>query len=116
MGASIRKYFSKLSGIGVFVNENSPLTLEYHGIHRYIRHPLYLGTLLFIWSLLLFDPLLSNFLACMAITAYTLVGIRFEEEKLLAIYGHAYELYRCKTPRLIPNIRMHWLERKETIN
>lgn len=113
MGISIRKYFFKLSGVGVFLNENRPLTLEYHGIHKYIRHPLYLGTLLLIWSFLLFDPLLSNFLACLAISAYVHVGIRFEEEKLLAVYGQAYESYRCKTPRLIPVIRVHRSERKK---
>ncbi|HEY4967214.1 MAG TPA: START domain-containing protein [Puia sp.] len=109
MGASIRKYFLNLSCINVFLNENRLVSLEYHGMHKYIRHPLYLGTLLLIWSLLVFDPTLSNLLACLAITVYTLVGIRFEEEKLLTTYGQAYESYCRKTPRLVPNIRLREL-------
>jgi len=64
--------------------------LELGGLHRYIRHPLYLGTLLVVWSLFLFFPSLSNVLACFMITAYTLAGIRLEERKLLQEFGEDY--------------------------
>ena len=106
MGASIRKYFFKLSGIGVFYDNQRPVSLELHGLHKYIRHPLYLGTLLLIWSLFLFFPLLSNFLACIVITIYVLIGIQSEEKKLLLIFGETYKNYRAKTPGLIPRIRI----------
>lgn len=106
MFASIRKYFFKLSGIGVFYNDQRPISLELHGIHKYIRHPLYLGTLLLIWSLFLFFPLLSNFLAFAVITIYVLIGIQSEERKLLIIFGETYKSYRDKTPGLIPRIRL----------
>jgi methanethiol S-methyltransferase len=106
MGASIRKYFFKLSGIGVFCKNQHPISLELHGIHKYIRHPLYLGTLLAIWSLFLFFPLLSNFLACTIITFYILIGIYAEEKKLLIIFGEPYKNYRARTPRLVPRIRI----------
>lgn len=106
MGASIRKYFFNLSGIGVLYNEQRSVSLELHGLHKYIRHPLYLGTLLLIWSLLLLFPLLSNFLACVVITVYVLIGIQSEEKKLLLVFGETYKNYRAKTPRLIPRIRI----------
>jgi methanethiol S-methyltransferase len=105
MGASIRKYFFNLSGIGVFFHKNNPGGLELHGLHKYVRHPLYLGTLLFSWSLFLFIPLLSNLIACIVINTYVLIGIRSEERKLTLIFGQLYETYRHKTPRLIPNFR-----------
>jgi protein-S-isoprenylcysteine O-methyltransferase Ste14 len=106
MGVSIYKYFFKLSGISIFFHENSSGSLELHGIHKYVRHPLYLGTLLFIWSLFLFFPLLSNLQACVVITLYVLIGIRSEERKLVTLFGQDYESYRHKTPGLIPNIRL----------
>jgi methanethiol S-methyltransferase len=122
MGVSIRKYFFNLSGISVFWKKrkggihtmngqvrakgeepgSGEEPLELGGLHRYIRHPLYLGTLLVVWSLFLFFPSLGNLLACFMITAYTLVGIRFEERKLLQEFGEDYAAYRRKVPMLIP--------------
>jgi protein-S-isoprenylcysteine O-methyltransferase Ste14 len=107
MGISIRKYFFKLSGIGVFCHDQRQVSLELCGIHKYLRHPLYLGTLLFAWSLLLFFPLLSNLLACVVMTTYVLLGIQSEEKKLLIIFGVNYQNYRSKTPALIPRIRLN---------
>ena len=106
MFASIRKYFFKLSGIGVFYARQQPASLEFDGVHQYIRHPLYLGTLLLIWSLFLFFPLLTNLMAFLVMTTYVLIGIRFEEKKLLLIFGEIYKKYRDKTPGLIPHIRI----------
>jgi methanethiol S-methyltransferase len=105
MVASIRKYFFNLSGIGVFFHDNSPGRLEFHGLNKYIRHPLYLGTLFFIWSIFIIIPLLSNLIAIAVITIYIVVGIQFEERKLVLIFGQAYESYRRKTPRLFPAVR-----------
>jgi methanethiol S-methyltransferase len=107
MGVSIRKYFFKLSGIGVFYQDQRQVSLELCGIHKYIRHPLYLGTLLFAWSMLLFFPLLSNLLACAVMTSYVLFGIQSEEKKLLIIFGVNYQNYRSKTPAFIPRIRLN---------
>lgn len=104
MGACIYKYFYQLSGINVFRGETSGEILETDGMHRYVRHPLYLGTLLLIWAIFLFFPLLGNLLSCIMITIYTLIGIRFEEQKLLRVFGSAYASYRKKTPMLIPRL------------
>ena len=35
-------------------------------------------------------------------TVYILVGIRFEEDKLLRLYGDAYSAYRKHVPMLLP--------------
>lgn len=103
MGASISKYFIKLSGISVFYHEKRSASLELYGVHKYIRHPLYLGTLLLMWSLFLFFPLLANFLGCLSITLYVLIGIRSEEKKLSIQFGEVYDSYKRRTPKLIPN-------------
>jgi protein-S-isoprenylcysteine O-methyltransferase Ste14 len=43
----IKKYFFSLSGISVFYKHQPPVALELGGLNRYVRHPLYFGTLLF---------------------------------------------------------------------
>lgn len=99
----IRKYFFDHSGIRAFLGKDPEPKLESDGIHAYVRHPLYLGTLATLWSIFLFFPLLNNLLACLIITVYTLIGIHLEEKKLLAVFGEEYAAYRRRTPMVIPN-------------
>lgn len=105
MGALIKKYFFALSGIGVFYKNQAPVVLELGGWHRFVRHPLYFGTLLFVWSLFFMFPLLSNLIACVIITAYTLVGTVLEERKLVVQFGEAYSDYQKRVPMIIPSWR-----------
>jgi methanethiol S-methyltransferase len=100
----IRKYFFSLSGISVFYKHQPPVVLEQGGLHRYVRHPLYSGTLLFIWALFFVFPYLNNLLACVVITLYTLLGARLEEKKLVAQFGEKYISYKRQVPMLIPGI------------
>ena len=102
MAVCIKKYFANLSGIDVFTKEEQPMVLEISGLHRYMRHPLYAGTLLFMWSLFLLFPYLGNLIACVVSTAYVLIGISLEERKLVMEYGDHYKVYARKTPKLIP--------------
>lgn len=102
----IHKYFYYLSGIQALQKDKPAvtLTLQQNGLHKYVRHPLYLGTLLFVWGLFLFFPLLSNLIAAVVITVYVLIGIRLEETKLLLEYGKEYEQYSRRVPKLIPKM------------
>src|SRR3982751_2149456 len=83
----IRKYFMQLSGVRWLYEQRVKSTLEVTGLHRYVRHPLYLGTFAFIWGWFLLSPLLSFFIASVIITIYTLIGLRFEEQKLIKEFG-----------------------------
>jgi protein-S-isoprenylcysteine O-methyltransferase Ste14 len=98
----IRKYFASLSGIKSLVEEIPSPQLMIAGIHRYIRHPLYLGTFLFIWGLWLLLPTLSLLIAVFVITGYTLYAIQLEERKLIAEFGDKYRQYQEQVPKLIP--------------
>jgi protein-S-isoprenylcysteine O-methyltransferase Ste14 len=104
MGVLIRKYFFSLSGISVFYKEQPPAALELGGVHRYVRHPLYSGTLLFIWSLFFIFPYTKNLLACLVITGYTVWGATLEEKKLVAQFGEKYTAYKKRVPMLIPTL------------
>ena len=105
MAICVKKYFINLSGVDVFIKKKSTTVLETTGLHRYVRHPLYSGTLLFIWALLIIFPLVSNLIACLVITVYTCIGIRIEEEKLVMEFGEGYRAYAASVPMLIPSLR-----------
>jgi methanethiol S-methyltransferase len=101
----IKKYFMSLSGLLSLVKETSYNTLIITGIHKYVRHPLYLGTFGFIWGAFLCYPFWTILIADTIITLYTLIAIRFEEDKLVKEYGNSYKEYQQRVPKLIPSIK-----------
>jgi protein-S-isoprenylcysteine O-methyltransferase Ste14 len=70
------------------------------GLYRVVRHPLYTFGLLFIWL----SPTVSqnSLTVYIGATLYTLIGVYFEERKLLREFGDSYAEYKKKTPMLIP--------------
>jgi protein-S-isoprenylcysteine O-methyltransferase Ste14 len=79
-------------------NETSPLSVS--GFYAWVRHPLYSFSLLFLW---LTPAMNTNLLiAYLVFTLYFYVGSIFEERRLLAEFGPAYQTYRQRVPRLIP--------------
>lgn len=100
----IKKYFFSLSGISVFYKHQPPVALELSGLNRYVRHPLYFGTLLFVWGLFFVFPFLNGLLACIVITLYTLLGAMLEEKKLVKQFGEQYVLYKKQVPMLVPRL------------
>ena len=104
MGLMIRKYFFSLSGISVFYTKQASAELELGGLNRYMRHPLYSGTLLTIWSLFFISPSIKNVLACLVLTLYTVWGARLEEKKLVAQFGEKYIAYKKRVPMLLPRL------------
>lgn len=105
MMISIFKYFKLLSGVSTLYQAKPPAALKLEGIHKYVRHPLYLGTLLFIWGLFFIFPMLNNLIALIIITGYILIGIRFEEKKLLIEFGNSYADYISRVPMLVPGLK-----------
>jgi len=102
---SIKKYFMLLSGIrSLFAPVTTP-ELKVGGIHKYVRHPLYSGTILFVCGLFFIFPTLSNLIAATLLVLYVLIGIIFEEEKLKKEFGNAYATYMSQVPKLIPSFR-----------
>jgi len=98
----IKKYFIGLSGLLSLVQENASQDLIITGVHKYVRHPLYLGTFAFIWGLFLVFPYLSLLITDAIITIYTLIGIKLEEDKLINEFGESYKLYQKRVPMIIP--------------
>lgn len=70
------------------------------GLYRFVRHPLYTFSIVFLWL----TPVMTRNLALLygAFTLYMLIGAIFEERKLLEQFGEPYRAYREKTPFIIP--------------
>jgi protein-S-isoprenylcysteine O-methyltransferase Ste14 len=74
-----------------------PLVIS--GMNRIVRHPLYLGLILLLLGLSATPLSLATTIFAVI---YILIGIRFEERKLLRLYGTAYRDYCHVVPMLIP--------------
>lgn len=92
-----------LSGVRSLFVATPPSELKINGIHRFVRHPLYLGTILFVCGLFFLFPTISNLIAVVLLIGYVLIGITFEEKKLIREFGKNYEEYISKVPMLIPH-------------
>jgi len=79
---------------------NEPL--QFGGLYRLVRHPLYLFSLLVIWPMSMMTESLLAF--NIGITIYFVAGSILEERKLAAIYGETYRDYQQRTPALVPFI------------
>jgi protein-S-isoprenylcysteine O-methyltransferase Ste14 len=102
MAICIAKYFPNLSGVDAVLGTINPPILEQGGMHKYVRHPLYSGTLLFVWAIFLGYPYLNNLISCVCITVYTVIGTYFEEKKLLGEFGESYRRFQAEVPMFIP--------------
>ncbi len=102
MSVSIYKYFRLLSGIQSLFVAKPLAQLRIDGIHKYMRHPLYLGTLLFTWGMFFIFPLVSNFIVAFVLSLYVIIGIRFEEKKLVLEFGESYKAYQRNVAMLVP--------------
>jgi protein-S-isoprenylcysteine O-methyltransferase Ste14 len=70
------------------------------GAYAWVRHPLYTGTMLFLW---LIPSMTLNWLAfILGVSLYFIIGAQYEERKLEKFYGKAYREYRARTPMFIP--------------
>lgn len=108
-------------GVGALRNrlrrdESKAPRLALHGPYRWVRHPLYLGTILLIWTVphVTTDRLLFNLLW----TAWVVLAARWEERDLAETFGGAYRHYQAAVPMLFPvrgpmdAATLQWLERE----
>ena len=70
------------------------------GPYRWVRHPLYLFTIVIFWScpLITTDRLLLNVLW----TLWIVIGTMLEERELVEDFGDDYRDYQAKVPMLLP--------------
>ncbi len=98
------QFFFDLSGAHIFHKKQVPRQFIQISFYKYVRHPLYSATLMFIWSIFLWKPFLNNLVTCICITCYTFIGIILEERKLINEFGENYITYKSTTPMLFPRL------------
>lgn len=98
------KAFSKKKFVGLEPHDDLDVQEEFinSGIHSYVRHPIYSGTVLIFLGFFLFDPTLCSAVHVFMLFLYLPFGIYFEEKKLIDIYGEKYIQYRKQVSSLIP--------------
>ncbi len=100
MSICIAGYFEQLSGL----NDVAP-SLKTNGMSRYVRHPLYLGTFIFLAGLFFLRPLYSTLVSVLPIMIYTVWALQWEEQKLINKFGSVYREYQKFTPAIFPRLR-----------
>lgn len=98
----LKKYLVSPQGFNDLFFEGMKPELQVTGLHRIVRHPLYLSTFIFLGGLVLFFPFVSNIMAYVLLIVYVLLAIPLEENKLVEMYGEAYQRYQREVPALIP--------------
>ena len=81
-----------------------PDALRQQGLLRYVRHPLYLAMLVILTGLFVREPSWRSLLFSGFGFLYLRIGIFFEEQKLVRVFGQSYRNYQRKVPMLLPFI------------
>lgn len=94
------KHYQLAQFIGM--KETVNMKLNTTGLNKFVRHPLYAGTILFVTSICTNWPLTINWIFLILMIVYIIIGIEMEEKKLIKTFGKEYALYRERTKKLIP--------------
>ena len=97
-----RAYSPIESGAG---SDHSPQVLIADGPYRYVRNPIYLGSLLLVIGFGFFQPRLGFPLLIVLSVIFLYRLIAFEEAKQREQYGDAFLAYCRDVPRLLPTLR-----------
>jgi protein-S-isoprenylcysteine O-methyltransferase Ste14 len=79
-------------------------------LYRLVRHPMMLGILVNVLAAP--HMTMGHVVFAASLTAYILIGVRFEERGLLRDFGERYAAYRAEVPSLLPWPRPSRLPRR----
>lgn len=87
------------------IDGNKKRVLVTWGPYRYVRHPLYSGSILFaLGTCLVAGSLTAALLLCLVVYWFYLPALNTEEQFLAARFGAEWNAYREQTGRLLPRL------------
>jgi len=95
--AQLKRYFSGTYNVE---NLDEDKTLIIKGPFKYVRHPIYFGSIIFLGARPTMD--LFYFSIFFYSIIYFYIGSVFEEKKLVEEFGEKYKEYQTIVPRLFP--------------
>jgi len=81
--------------------EQKPV-IEKHGFYGIVRHPMYLGGVIFFLASMTHAPL-PQFLGYLILTLYMIIGTVREDRRLARELGSTYRNYQKEVPMILPN-------------
>ena len=101
MFLSLRNY-NLIVLFGLRAETRMPLQIK--GLNKYVRHPLYSGTILLALGFCIALPYVKDWLFLVLMIIYIFIGMQYEERKLVMWFGDDYKNYQQKVKRLIPGV------------
>ncbi len=101
----IAGYFAQQGMKAVFGEERSKPVVIRKGVFSRVRHPVYLGCIIFYVALVVFTLSIFAAIVCVVIIAFYHYIARYEEKLLLSKFGTAYEEYMNAVPMWFPRIK-----------
>ena len=101
-------YLALKSHEAVFGETSCQPKLNYYGVYSLVRHPMYLGTLLFCFGFLFIMPSLFSFGVWVVFFIFYDKMATYEENDLIRILGEKYVSYQKQVSKWFPN----WRRRK----
>ena len=99
-------YFARSAHRMIFDEISEQPKVIRNGVFNRVRHPLYLGSLLFYPGLIVLTLSISSFVVWLGIIAFYHFISRYEEKLLLDKFGFEYEKYRNEVPMWIPRLKL----------
>ena len=100
--ALVAAFFLFNSGHKAVIGEQRPAKILSNGAFRYVRHPLYLGSILVYFGLTVATASLFCLALLLVIVLFYNYIADYEEKLMEAKFGQDYSAYRLKTGRWIP--------------
>ena len=101
----ISGYLAKGGMSAVFGEERQEPVLVHRGVFNRVRHPVYLGCILFYLGLLIFTLSATAGLIWITIIVFYHYISKYEERLLLTEFGKEYEQYMERVPMWFPRLK-----------
>jgi len=97
-------YLVSRSHKAVLEQVRDPPQLVESGVYAWVRHPMYLGTLLSCLAFLFITVSLASISACIALFIFYDRMATYEEKSLIVILGEQYTTYQKRVSKWLPEV------------